>query len=131
MLSELRSRFSKIVVLNHLAAFREQGLDVAAVVDIGMEAKASSSMVKNAAEYTAEVAVILFDKQIARIGVAQGKGTEYGERSNTGDVARDFLQVLPDPKPEDVMRPLIVAEQKSRNAAFTQLRQSLDAMILK
>lgn len=131
VLSELRPRFSKVVVVSDLAAFREQGLDVAAVVDIGMEAKGTSSVVKNAAEYTTEVVLILFDKQIQRIGVAKGRATETGERSNTGDFARGLLLVLPDPKPEDTMGPLIVAEQKSRAAAFVQLRESLDTLIPK
>jgi hypothetical protein len=131
VLAELRPRFSKVVVVNDLAEFREQGFDVAAVIDIGMEAKASSSVVKNAAEYTTEVVVILFDKQIGRIGVAKGRATEAGERSNAGDFARAFLLILPDPKPEEVMEPLVRAEQKSRNAAFAQLRQSLDTMIFK
>ena len=96
-----------------------------------MEAKGTSSVVKNAAEYTTEVLLILFDKQIQRIGVAAGKATETGERSNTGDFLRGFLLVLPSPKPEEVMGPLIVAEQKSRNAAFVKLRESLDMLILK
>lgn len=131
VLAELRPRFSKVVVVSDLAAFREQGLDVAAVVDIGMEAKGTSSVVKNAAEYTTEVVLIFFDKQIQRIGIAKGRATETGERSNTGDFMRGLLLVLPDPKPEDTMGPLIVAERKSRAAAFVQLRESLDAIIPK
>lgn len=129
VVAELRSRFQTVTVVSDLAAFRDQGLDVAAVVDIGMEAKASSSLAANTGEYTTDVTLIFFDPQIRRIGVASGKATETGTRSNTGDIGKALLLFLPDPKPEAMIEPLIRAEQKSRAAAFQQLRTSLNALV--
>lgn len=129
VVAELRSRFQSVTVVSDLAAFREQGLDVAAVVDIGMEAKGSSTPAANIAEYTTDVTLIFFDPQIRKIGTASGKATERGERSNAGDMGRALLLFLPDPKPEEVMEPLIRAEQKSRASAFQLLRASLSEIV--
>jgi len=84
---------------------------------------------KNSAEYTTDVSLFIFDKQVRKIGTANGKATEYGERSNVGDMAKAFLLVLPDPTPDEIMRPLVEAERKSRVSAFGLLNASLDQLI--
>jgi hypothetical protein len=127
--AELRKRFGSVTVVSDLAAFREQGYDYAAVFDIGMEASGSSTPMKNAAEYTTDIALIFFDRQIRRIGLAQGKATETGERSNAGDMAKALLLFVPDTNVDEVMQPLIQAERKSRIAAFLKLGTALDALI--
>lgn len=123
---DLRPRFKSVTVVADLAEFRERNLDVAAVVDVGMEYNVGSSIAKNSGEYTTDVSLIMFDKQIRKIGVANGKATEYGERSNFGDIVG-----MSSPPPEEVMRPLVEAEIKSRANAFTRLNASLDQLVQK
>lgn len=131
VVAELRQRFKSVSVVGDLAEFRDGNHDVAAVVDLGMEYKANSNLAKNSAEYTTDISLYLFDRQIRKIGVAGGKATEYGERDNSGDFARGLLLVLPDPKPEDIVRPLVEAERKSRVSAFKMLGASLDRIVQK
>ncbi len=131
LVAELRSRFKSVSVVADLAEFKEGGSDVAAVVDVGMEYKANSDIAKNSAEYTTDVSLLLFDKQVRKIGIANGKATEYGERSNANDFVKGLFLVFPDPKPEEMMRPLVEAERKSRVSAFRQLNTSLDQLVKK
>lgn len=131
VLAELRPRFASVTVVNDFAAFRQQGLDVAVVMDVGMEGKTSNTPVKIEADYTTDVSLIFFDQQIRRIGTASGKATERGERSWGADMAKALLLFLPDPKPEDILAPLVAAEKKSRETAFTRLRESLNALVRK
>lgn len=129
VITQLRKRFGNVTVVSDLAAFREQSFDVAAVFDVGMEAAGSYSALKDAAEYTTDVSLVFFDRQIRRIGVAQGKATGKGERSTVGDMAKALLLFLPDPTQEEKFGPLIRAEIASREAAFQKLNQSLDLML--
>lgn len=83
VVSELRQRFKNVTVVADLAEFKERSHDVAAVVDVGMGYNAN------------------------------GKATEYGERSNVGDIAKAFLLELPDHTPDEMMRPLVKAEKRA------------------
>jgi hypothetical protein len=129
VVTQLRKRFGNVTVVSDLVAFREQGFDIAAVFDVGMEAAGSSSALKNAGEYTTDISLIFFDKQIRRIGIAQGKASGKGERSNVGDMAKALLLFLPDPTQEEMAGPLIRAEIESRQAAFEKLNQSMDSIV--
>lgn len=131
VVSELRQRFKSVIVVSDLAAFKEHNQDVAAVVDVGMEYKAKSDIAKNSAEYTTDVSLVLFDKQVRKIGIASGKATEFGERDNTGEMVKALLLVFPDPTPDEMIRPLVEAERKSRTSAFRLLNTSLDQFIHK
>lgn len=131
VVSELRQRFKSVTVVADLAVFKERSHDVAAVVDVGMEYNAKSDIAKNSAEYTTDVSLILFDKQVRKIGIASGKATEFGERSNAGDIVKALFLVFPDPTPEEMIRPLVEAERKSRTSAFGRLSISLDQLIQK
>ena len=70
---------------------------------------------------------MIYIKQVRKIGIASGKATELGERDHTGAL---FL-VFPDPTPEEMIRPLVEAEKKSRTSAFGQLSTSLDQLVRK
>lgn len=129
VMAELRPRFASVTVVNDFAAFRQQGLDVAVVMDVGMEGKTTNTPAKLEADYTTDVTLIFFDPQIRRIGTATGKATERGERSGVADMAKALLLFLPDPKPEDILSPLVAAEKKSRETAFTRLRESMNALV--
>jgi hypothetical protein len=129
--SELRQRFKSVTVVADLAEFGERKRDVAAVVDLGMEYNASANFSKSAAEYTTDVSLIMFDKQVRKIGIANGKATEAGERSTSGDMFKALLLILPDPTPEEQMGPLVEAERKSRASAFKLLNASLDRLVQK
>lgn len=129
VLAELRPRFRNVTVVNDFAAFRQQGLDVAVVMDVGMEGTTSNTPAKLEAEYTTDVTLIFFDPQIRRIGTAVGKATERGERSWGADIAKAFLLFAPDPKPEEIYGPLVAAEKKSRETAFARLRTAVDALV--
>lgn len=131
VVSELRQRFKTVSVVNDLVEFRDGAYDVAAVVDIGMEYKANSNLAKNSAEYTTDIGLHLFDRQIRRIGLASGKATEYGERDNSGDAKYLVNPFLASPPPEDYVRPLVEAERKSRGSAFRLLGASLDQIVQK
>ena len=95
----------------HLAELREHSEDVAAVVDVGMEYNANSGLSKTSGEYTTDISLILFDKQVRKIGVPAGKTTERGERDNAEDNVK--------------------AEKKSRASAFRMLNTSLDRLVQK
>ncbi|MCF8198609.1 MAG: hypothetical protein K9J42_07575 [Sulfuritalea sp.] len=131
VVAELRQRFKTVSVVGDLAEFRDGGHDVAAVVDVGMEYKASSGLTGNSAEYTTDVSLHLFDRQIRKIGLASGKATESGKYDASGDIAKAVLLVFPDPKPEDYVRPMVEAERKSRVSAFKRLSASLDQIVQK
>lgn len=131
VVAELRQRFKSVSVVGDLAEFRDGNHDVAAVVDLGMEYKANSNLAKNSAEYTTDVSVYLFDRQIRKIGVAGGKATEYGERDNSGDAKYLLNPFLASPPPEEIVRPMVEAERKSRVSAFRMLGASLDQIVQK
>lgn len=131
VVAELRQRFGNVSVVGDLAEFKEGNHDVAAVVDVGMEYKANSNLAKNSAEYTTDVNLYLFDRQIRKIGVAGGKATEYGERDNS-DAAKYLLNpFLASTPPQEIVRPLVEAERKSRISAFKLLGASLDQIVQK
>lgn len=127
--SELRQRFKSVTVVADLAEFKERNFDVAAVVDVGIEHKISSNPSKTAGEYTTDISLIMFDRQIRKIGVVSGKASEYGERSNAEDVIKGFSLVSRDPTPDEQIRPLVEAEKKSRVSAFGLLNASLDQLV--
>lgn len=129
-LTELRSRFKNVEIVNDLAEFRERRLDVAAVVDVGMEYKGSSGPTQNAAEYTTDITLYFFDPQLRRIGTASGIAKDAGSRSNTGDIASAFLNPFgASPGPDQIVKPLVDAELRSRQEAFKKLRASLDELV--
>lgn len=129
-LLELRSRFKSVVVVNDFAEFRERKLDLAAVVDVGIESKGSSSPSQNAAEYTTDVSLHFFDTQLRRVGIASGIARDAGSRSNTGDVVSAFLNPFgASPGPDQIVKPLVEAELRSRQEAFKKLRASLDELV--
>lgn len=129
VVSELRQRFKNVTLVADLAEFRERNHDVAAIVDLGMEYHANSNLSKNSAEYTTEVSFIFLDRQMRKIGNVSGKATEYGERSNAGDIKYLFNPFLASPAPDEVLRPLVEAEKKSRASAFRLLNTSLDKFV--
>lgn len=129
VVAELRQRFKTVSVVSDLAEFKESSHDVAAVVDVGMEYKANSNLAKNSAEYTTDIGLYLFDRQIRQIGIASGKATEYGERDNS-DAAKYLLNpFLASTPPQEIVRPLVEAERKSRVSAFKMLGASLDQIV--
>lgn len=129
VVAELRPRFSSVTVVSDFTEFRQKGLDIAAVLDVGMEGKTSNSLAKLSAEYTTEVTLIFFDPQIRRIGAGVGKAIEHGERSWGNDNVKALFLFLPDPKPEEIFAPLVAAEKHSRETAFARLKESLDALL--
>lgn len=129
VVAQLRERFASVTVVADLAEFRERKKDVAAVVDIGMEYKSDSGLSKNVAEYTTDITLILFDREIRKIGVARGVASETGERDNTQDNVKAVLLVFADTPPDEFIRPLIEAERKSRASAFRLLGESLDQLV--
>jgi hypothetical protein len=131
VVSELRQRFKAVTVVADLAEFREGKQDVAAVVDVGMEYSTSSGFASSSGAYTTDVSIIVFDRQIRKIGTAIGKATESAERSGTEENVKAFLLVFADTPPEEQIRPFINAEQKSRTSAFRLLNSSLDKLVQK
>ena len=131
VVAELRQRFKSVTVVADLAEFKERSHDVAVVVDVGMEYNVKSDIAKSSAEYTTDVSLVLFDRQVRKIGIASGKATEFGERDHTGDMVKALFLVFPDPTPEEMIRPLVEAEKKSRTSAFGRLSTSLDQLVQK
>ena len=104
VVTELRQRFMSVTVVADLAEFRERSEEVAVVVDVGMEYNISSGLSKTSSEYTTDISLIMFDRQIRKIGVAAGRATERGERDNAEDNLKAFLLVFPDTPPEEQIR---------------------------
>ena len=129
VVAALQQRFKSVTVVADLADFKEQSQDLAAIVDVGMEYGANSNVSKNSAEYTTEVSLILLDRQIRKIGIVNGKATEYWERSNVGDIKYLFNPFLASPAPDELMRPFVEAEKKSRASAFRLLNTSIDILV--
>jgi hypothetical protein len=128
-LLELRSRFKNVVVVNDFADFRDRKLDIAAVVDLGIEGKYKSNPAENAAAYITDITLHFFDPQLRRLGIASGIGSDAGSRSNASDLKYLFNPFLPGPRPEELVKPLIDAELRSRQAAFQKLKASLDEVV--
>lgn len=131
VVAELRQRFKTVSVVGDLAEFKDGKHDAAAVVDVGMEYKANSGPTGNSAVYTTDISLHLFDREIRKIGIASGKATENGEYDGSADFAKAFVLVVPHTKDEDVLRPMVEAERKSRISAFKLLSASLDQIVQK
>ena len=129
IVSELRQRFKNVTVVADLAEFNERNQDVAAVVDVGMEYNSKSDFAANSGDFTTDVSLFMFDKQVRKIGIATGKATESWRRSNAEDIAKGLLLVFPDTRPEEHIRPAVEAERKSRTSAFRMLNTSLDRLV--
>lgn len=132
VVSELLPRFKSVTVVSDLAEFKALGYDVAAVVDIGMEENFSSNIFKESNEFTTDISLIMFDKHVQKIGIANGKATESGEYISVGASLQALSGVGLDRDHEEKrMVPMVEAERKSRTSAFRLLNTSLDQFIQK
>jgi len=130
VVSELLPRFKSVTVVSDLAEFKALDYDVAAVVDIGMEENWSSNIVKESNEFTTDISLIMFDKHVRKIGIANGKATESGEYITVGASLQALSGVGLDRDHEEKrMAPMVEAERKSRVSAFNLLNTSLDRLV--
>jgi hypothetical protein len=129
VVAELRHRFKSVTVVADLAEFQDRKHDIAVVVDIGMEYQASAGLAKYSGEFTTDVSLFVFDRQIRKIAVVKGVGTEQVEVDHTEQNVKAALLIFADQPPEDFLRPIIEAEKKSRVSALRRLNASLDQSV--
>lgn len=124
VVSELLQRFKNVKVVADLAEFKESGFDIAAVVDLGMELRTDNNPSKLTANTTTDISLILFDKEIRKIGTASGKAPGYGE------IIWSYGFSSP-PSRDKTLLPIVEAQLNSRSNAFKLFNISLEQLVQK